>query len=205
MFFRFGWAILKASNEGSDGMEPTHTIKLKLEELAPKVLWVNVLFLVLFAAAYHFFAEPLSFQFSLNGVLFFIFGYVVLIVLHELFHLIGFVWFGKVALASLKYGVNLKMGIAYATTSTALRNHAMKKALLLPFWTTAVFPTVVGFYLDSQVLVLLGAMLAAGAIGDFYMYRALLKEPRNAWVLDDPELPQLHIYDQNPNTKSADH
>ncbi|MGK7377242.1 DUF3267 domain-containing protein [Planococcus sp. 1R117A] len=185
-------------------MEPTHTIELKLEEIAPKALWINVLLLILFAAAYHLFAEPFSFRFSFNGVLLFIFGYMALIVLHELFHLIGFVLFGKVTIASLKYGINLKMGIAYATTSTAIRINAMKKALLLPFWTTAVIPTIIGFWIDSQVLVLLGAMLAAGAIGDFYMYRELLKERSDVWVLDDPELPRLHIYEQNPNIKSAD-
>lgn len=185
-------------------MEPTHTIELKMEEIAPKALWTNVFLVVLFAAAYHYLAEPLSFRFSLTGIFLFIFGYIALIVLHEAFHLIGFLLFGKVTLASLKYGVNLKLGIAYATTTTALRNKAMKKALLLPFWTTAVIPTVLGFWLDSQVLVLLGAMLAAGAIGDFYMYQALLKERKDAWVLDDPELPRLHIYEHNPNQKSAD-
>lgn len=186
-------------------MEPTRIIELKMEEIAPKALWINIILVVLFAAAYHLFTEPLSFRFSLAGVLFFVTGYIVLIVLHELFHLIGFVLFGGVTLASLKYGVNLKLGIAYATTTTALPNKAMKKALLLPFWTTAVIPTLLGFWLGSQVLVLLGAMLAAGAIGDFYMYRELLKERSNVWVLDDPELPRLHIYEQNPNQKSADH
>lgn len=185
-------------------MEPTHTIELKMEEIAPKALGINVLLVILFAAAYHFFAEPLSFRFSFGAILFFLFGYIILIVLHELFHLIGFVLFGKATLASLKYGVNLKLGIAYATTDTALRNKAMKKALLLPFWTTAVIPAFIGFWMDSQVLVLLGAMLAAGAIGDFYMYRELLKERNDVWVLDDPELPRLHIYEQNPHQKSAD-
>ena len=36
-------------------------------------------------------------------------------------------------------GVNLKMGIAYATTDIPLTNRAMKKALLLPFWMTGFF------------------------------------------------------------------
>lgn len=184
-------------------MEPSRVIELKLDEIAPKVLWINILLIVLFAAAYHLFAEPLSFSFSLSGILFFILGYIVLIALHEIFHLIGFLLFGKVSFASLKYGVNLKLGIAYATTSTPLPNPAMKKALLLPFWTTAVVPTLIGFWIDSQVLVLLGAMLAAGAIGDFFMYRELLKERNDVWVLDDPELPRLHIYESAPTNKST--
>jgi hypothetical protein len=185
-------------------MTPDRIIELKLEEIAPKFLWINVGLLVLFAAVFHFFAEPLSFRFSWPGIFFFIAGYLVLIVLHELFHLIGFVLFGKVAISSLDYGVDLKLGVAYATTNTPLKNTAMRKALLLPFWTTAVLPTIAGFWLGSQVLVLLGAMLAAGALGDFWMYRELLKERKDAWVLDDPALPRLNIYESYPIEKSAD-
>ncbi|TWT00614.1 DUF3267 domain-containing protein [Planomicrobium sp. CPCC 101079] len=185
-------------------MKPDRIIELKMEEVVPKVLWINGLLLVLFAAAYHFFTEPLTFRFSFLGIAFFIIGYLVLIVLHELFHLIGFVLFGKVAISSLNYGVDLKLGIAYATSSMPVQNKAMRKVLLLPFWTTAVLPTVAGFWVENQIMVLLGAMLAAGALGDFWMYRELLKEPKDAWILDDPALPRLNVYEKYPIEKSAD-
>ena len=70
----------------------------------------------------------------------------------------------------------------------------MKKALLLPFWTTGVLPTIVGFYLNSTVLILIGAVLIAGAVGDFAMYKELRKYPRHAIVQDDPKLPKLYVY-----------
>ncbi|MDQ0429180.1 hypothetical protein QOZ98_002008 [Planomicrobium stackebrandtii] len=185
-------------------MTPSHIIELKIDEIAPKALWFNVFLLVAFAAAYHFFNEPLVFHFSLGGILFFLIGYVVLIVVHEVFHLIGFVVFGKVPVSSLNYGISLKMGIAYATTSRPVQNHAMRKVLLLPFWTTAFFPTVLGFWFDSQVLVLLGAMLTAGAFGDFVMFCELRKEKNAAWIIDDPSLPRLHVYDSYPESESGD-
>ncbi|HSP22658.1 MAG TPA: DUF3267 domain-containing protein [Planococcus sp. (in: firmicutes)] len=184
-------------------MEPVRIIELDIREIAPKALWANALLVVIFAAAYHFFAEPLSFNFSWWAILFFTAGYVVLIVLHELFHLIGFVVFGKAPFSSLNYGLDLDMGIAYATTSHAIPNKAMKKALLLPFWVTAAIPAALGFWMDSQTLVLLAAMLAAGAYGDFHMYRALLREPDDSWILDDPKLPRLRVYADNPNEKST--
>ncbi|EIM06026.1 hypothetical protein A1A1_12987 [Planococcus antarcticus DSM 14505] len=185
-------------------MTPSHIIELKMDEIAPKALWFNAVLLVVVAAAYHFFNEPLSFRFSLAGILLFLLGYVVLIVVHELFHLIGFVLFGKVPVSSLNYGVNLKMGIAYATTNRPVQNRAMRKALLLPFWTTAFIPTVSGFALDNQVLVLLGAMLTAGAFGDFIMYHELRKQKNTAWIVDDPSLPRLHVYDHYPENGSVD-
>ncbi len=175
-----------------------------MDEIAPKALWFNVVLVVLFALTYHFFNEPLSFRFSLSATLLFVIGYFVLIVVHELFHLIGFVLFGKVLISSLNYGVNLKMGIAYATTNQPVQNHAMRKVLLLPFWITAFIPTVIGFWIDSQVLVLLGAMLTAGAFGDFIMYAELRKEKNAAWIIDDPSLPRLHVYSEYPRIDSAD-
>lgn len=184
-------------------MEPVRIIELDIREIAPKALWANALLVVIFAAAYHFFVEPLSFNFSWWAILFFTAGYAVLLVLHELFHLIGFVVFGKAPFSSLDYGLNLDMGIAYATTSRAIPNKAMKKALLLPFWMTAAIPAALGFWVDSQTLVLLAAMLAAGAYGDFHMYRALLRESDDSWILDDPELPRLRVYADNPNEKST--
>lgn len=179
-------------------MKPHKIIDLNIEEIAPKALWFNVLLVVSFALAYQLFREPLTFGFSLFGILYFFGGYALLIVLHELFHLIGFVVFGKVPVSSLQYGLNLKMGIAYATSDRPVKNRAMRAVLLLPFWMTAVLPAAAGFWIGDQVLVLLGAMLAAGAFGDFLMYRELRKEPDGAWILDDPKLPRLHVYSSYP-------
>lgn len=180
-------------------MQPSSIIELKLEEIAPKMLWINIWLVVAFAAAYHLFIEPLAYGFSLWGIVYFIVGYIVLIILHELFHLIGFVIFGKVPVSSLTYGMELSKGYAYATSSAPLQNKRMRKVLLLPFWTTAVIPTIIGFWIQDQVLVLLGAMLAAGAAGDFLMYGKLRKEKNEAWILDDPSQPRLHVYDEYPN------
>jgi len=103
--------------------------------------------------------------------------------------------FGKIKYNQLNYGVNLKLGVAYATTTKPLKNAAMKKALLLPFWTTGVIPTLTGFLVDSFLLVTLGAVLIAGAVGDFYMYKELRKFPNGALVKDDPNLPRLYVYE----------
>lgn len=185
-------------------MERSRIIAMEIRKVAPKALWANVLLLAGAAAAFHLLVKPLDFTFSISGILFFIIGYAVLIFLHELFHLIGFILFAKVPISSLDYGLNLDMGVAYATTIQPIPVKAMKKTLLLPFWMTAILPGIIGYWIGDQILVLLAAMLAAGAYGDFYMYKALLKEPDNAWVIDDPELPRLHIYDKKPHSKSPD-
>ncbi len=75
-----------------------------------------------------------DFQFSFWGTfsasILFVVLYIVLIILHETSHLIGFMLFGGVPFKSLKYGVNLELGVAYATTDQPLPNHAMKKSIV---------------------------------------------------------------------------
>lgn len=132
-------------------------------------------------------------SFTFLDILFFLIGYAGLIFLHECFHLIGFWFFGKVPWSSVSYGINLKLGVAYATTSLPLPNHAMKKALLLPFWTTGVAPMVIGYLIGSPLLIILGAWLIAGAAGDFAMYKELRKYPSDVYIKDDPEKPKLYV------------
>ncbi|MEK4712715.1 DUF3267 domain-containing protein [Sporosarcina sp. FSL K6-5500] len=135
-----------------------------------------------------------SFSLSLWTVVFFIIGYILLIILHELFHLLGFRVFGDVPWKKMIVGVNLKMGIAYATTDQLMTNRAIRKALLLPFWTTGILPAVIGLYIGSGLLVSLSALLIGGAAGDFAMYKELKELPDDWVVKDDPELPKLYVY-----------
>ena len=131
--------------------------------------------------------------FSFWNFLWFFIGYVVLIILHECLHLVGFWLFGKAPWNSMDYGVNLKMGVAYATTTMPIPNSAMKKALLLPFWATGFLPMIFGFWIGSLSLVLLGAWLIAGAAGDFAMYKELRKYPNDLLIKDDPVKPRLYV------------
>ena len=135
-----------------------------------------------------------SFSLSLWTVVFFIIGYILLIILHELFHLLGFRVFGDVPWKKMIVGVNLKMGIAYATIDQLMTNRAIRKALLLPFWTTGILPAFIGLYIGSGLLVSLSALLIGGAAGDFAMYKELKELPDDWIVKDDPELPKLYVY-----------
>ena len=175
--------------------QPTQIIELDLQRIAWQSFFGTAflsIFLFLLNAFLH---SDFNIDLSLINLIVFLVGYLLLIVLHELSHLIGFVLFGKVPWSSLNYGVNLKLGIAYATTNELLRNKAMKRVLLLPFWTTGFLPTVIGLWMNYSLLVLLGAFLIAGAFGDFAMYKELRKVSNTAFIKDDPELPKLYVYE----------
>ncbi|SOC08143.1 putative zincin peptidase [Ureibacillus xyleni] len=178
----------------SDIKQPI-VIELNMIKIAKLNLWLTILLSILFVIVNSLIYHRFSASFSFWDIFIFIVGYIILIALHEIFHLLGFMIFGKVKFKQLHYGINLKLGVAYATTSKPLKNAAMKKALMLPFWTTGVTPSLIGFMYDSFLIVILGAVLIAGAVGDFYMYKELQKYSKNALVKDDPNLPRLYVYE----------
>lgn len=168
-------------------------VEIDLKRVAWSSLLMTVILSIVGLVIYTFLQGAIQLTLTFWGFFLFCIGYILLIVLHECFHLIGFYFFGKVPWSSMDYGVNLKMGIAYATTTVPLPNHAMKRALLLPFWMTGVLPMLIGYIIEMPVLVLLGAWLIAGAAGDFAMYKELRRYPKDVLIKDDPIKPKLYI------------
>lgn len=168
-------------------------VSLDMKKLVRDNIIYTIVLIFLSVAINALIHQRFSANFNFWDIFIFFVGYILLIIFHEAFHLIGFMLFGKVKYKELDYGVNWELGVAYATTSKPLNNAAMKKALLLPFWTTGVIPTLIGFSIDNFIVVILGAVLIAGAIGDFHMYKELRKYPNNAIVKDDPKEPKLYI------------
>ena len=169
-------------------------IELNMQKIARDNIILTIVLIILVILLNALIHQRFAADFSLFDFFYLFLFYLVLIVIHEAFHLIGFMLFGRVPYKDLDYGVNLKLGVAYATTKKPLTNAAMKKALLLPFWMTGVIPTIIGLALDNFLIGIVGALLMAGAIGDFYMYKALRKYPNNATVKDDPKEPKLYVY-----------
>lgn len=174
--------------------EPDHIIEIDLPKVAKSSLIITIISIVLLIVLKMAIEKEFVFSFSLWTVVLLIVGYVVLIVLHEFFHLFGFRVFANVPWNRMKVGVDLKMGIAYATTDKLMTNRAIRKALLLPFWMTGILPAIVALYTGSGILLVLSALLIGGAAGDFAMYKELKKLPDDSLIKDDPQLPKLYVY-----------
>lgn len=183
--------------------QPSEIIDLDLPKVARHGMWLTAgSVAVLFAADLLIqlvLGNSLTFSLSVWDVLAVIVGYIVLIVVHELFHLVGFRLFAGVPWRKMVVGVNLRLGIAYATTDEWMTNRAIRKALLLPFWMTGVIPALVGLYLADGVWLWLGGLLIGGAAGDFAMYRELRRYPDDWFVKDDPERPRLYLHEPTEN------
>lgn len=177
-------------------MEPA-IIELDLKKLTKQTLWWTIGCTVAFVTLLVL-LQPQNLTFHplaiLRALCLFALLYTILIILHEACHLFGFWVFGGVPFRSMRYGIHKELGVAFATTDVPMENYAIKKALLLPFWLTGVVPTIIGFSVNSLIILIAGAFLIAGALGDFAMYRALRKFPKDALVKDDPFAPKLYVY-----------
>ncbi|GEK31241.1 diaminopimelate epimerase [Kurthia zopfii] len=180
----------------NNGFEKIGEFELDMEALAKPVLKWTLILSILFVGI-HYLINPFP-SFSISGfllsILFIIGEYILLIFLHEICHLIGFYVFCGSSISQLKMGLDLKIGIAYATTTQFMRNKDARKALLLPFWLTGVLPLIAGIYYDQLTLTLVSAWLIVGAYGDFAMYKKLRTVPSSIYVLDDSTQPKLHLY-----------
>ena len=183
--------------------EPDKVIDIDLPKVAKKGLYVTGLALAMLLVIHFILEKEIYFRLTFVSVLLFIVGYVLLIVLHEFFHLLGFRLFAQVPWKRMVVGVNLKLGIAYATTDKLMSNAAIRKALLLPFWMTGILPALIGLYLGSGVVVVLSALLIGGAVGDFAMYKELKKLPDDWLIKDDPKLPRLYVFQPDRIKKAA--
>ncbi|WP_050181886.1 DUF3267 domain-containing protein [Domibacillus robiginosus] len=182
--------------------KPDYTIQLNMKSIH---IWSIVLTLLLILAGGFFtilFYGESRFSFSLLDVLLWGVLYILLIILHEICHLIGFIVWGKCKKEDLLYGVNRELGIAYAGTKKILPVHAMRRALLLPFWITGLLPFAAGIWLNSVLLIIVGASLIGGAAGDFSMYKQLRRVKPDAFVLDHTHKPVLYIFNEKIDSPS---
>jgi hypothetical protein len=134
-------------------------------------------------------------EITLPTVFLFISVMIVLVCIHEAIHLIGFRYIGGVPWSELKWGVNWKLGVAYAHSKQAVTVKQMKKVLMLPFLPTGILPIVLGLAMNLEPLSFLGILLTAGCIGDIALYQKVSKFPDDAQVIDHPSKPQFTVYE----------
>ncbi|MED3309664.1 diaminopimelate epimerase [Bacillus thuringiensis] len=134
-------------------------------------------------------------EITLPTVFLFIIAMIVLVCIHEAIHLIGFRYIGGVPWSELKWGVNWKLGVAYAHSKQAVTVKQMKKVLMLPFLPTGILPIVLGLAMNLEPLSFLGILLTAGCIGDIALYQKVSKFPDDAQVIDHPSKPQFTVYE----------
>lgn len=169
-------------------------VELSLERVGKQSLTVTIASLLFLFSLHTLLVRAWPFHCKWTDLLLGIGAYVVLIILHEIFHLIGFFIFGRVRWSEMEMGIRWDLGVAYATPKKWLTNRQMKRALLLPLLMTGIIPALYGLLTSNGLFLTTGALLIGGAVGDLVMYWQLRSFPEEAVVRDDPEFPRLFVY-----------
>ncbi|MCQ3933114.1 MAG: hypothetical protein DPW16_21910 [Chloroflexi bacterium] len=175
------------------------------------ILWLNVVsfvplviagvFLWTWMIFYHgILGAPLATDWPRGGIsivmgLFLMLGMVVL---HELLHGLAITYYGHQA----RYGMKLHKGVVYATAEGSLfwRNQYIGVCLAPLIGITLL--VLLGSLFVSQTLglwlMLVGAMNAAGAIGDLWMVKFALRYPPHTLIRDEADGMRIFVPQSAP-------
>ncbi|MBI5930580.1 MAG: DUF3267 domain-containing protein [Chloroflexi bacterium] len=167
---------------------------------AKNVVWLNILSFVPLVISGAFFwgwmifyygvlGAPLASNWPRGGISIIIGLFLMLgmIVLHELFHGLAINFYGHKA----RYGMKLHKGVVYATADGSLfwRNQYIG-VCLAPLIGITVLVLLGSLFVSETLglwLMLIGAMNAAGAIGDIWMVKFATRYPNDALIRDEAD------------------
>ena len=105
--------------------------------------------------------------------------------LHEILHGIGFS-FSKVNHKNIVYGANLEKGIFYCMCKELIGKKGIMVSLMFPFVLIGILTLIIGFLINSPVLIILSLFNIAGCAGDIAMFLSFLFLPGFSYIdLDD--------------------
>ena len=104
---------------------------------------------------------------------------------HEVLHGFGFS-LSRVSHKNIVYGANLEKGIFYCMCKQLISKNGIMISLMFPFVFIGVLTLVIGFIVNSPVLIILSLLNIAGCAGDIAMFISFLFLPGFSYIdLDD--------------------
>jgi hypothetical protein len=159
---------------------------------------LSLLILVACALPYLLLWGPASLGAGFSQIgLWFIPVFILGVVVHELLHGLGWLWWGKLAPADIKFGFHWKVLMPYAHARTPMGVRAYRWGAALPGIVTGGLPALAGLVLGQPVLLIMGTIFVLAAVGDLMILWAIRKLPITARVLDHPTLPGCLVLREN--------
>lgn len=109
------------------------------------------------------------------------------ILLHELLHGLTWIWFGKKAIHTIYYGINLKVLSPYAHCREPLNIQAYRWGAAMPGLILGIIPALLGIITGNGIIMLFGLLFTVAAGGDAFIIWSLRKESSHELVLDHPK------------------
>ena len=168
---------------------PEKEKKSFLIKLNVYTLLFMVLFLGVSIGAYLLIHDVYIFGFGIMGPILFLLGFIIFIVLHELFHGLAFIIFNKNKWEDLKFGIVLKSGLAYCISTVPVRVGPARLSLMMPVYAICLPLYIIAMISGDIWLIVMAVFFLSGSTGDFYYMWRLRNTSKN-----------LYMYEEMPTT-----
>ncbi len=110
-------------------------------------------------------------------------GYILLIFMHEVLHLVGYIFSGKAKISEVKLGVLWKHLTPYAHCKIPIRIKAYRISVLLPI-VLGIVPLIYAFLNGNDYWFFIGLFMTIGSLGDLIILWILRKYSADVLVQD---------------------
>ena len=99
----------------------------------------------------------------------FILLYIPYLILHELFHSLGYVIYGA-NFKNITYGMHLEKGVLCCLCKQNIKKNNILYSLLFPFFFIGILTFIIGLIINSPLLIALSLANISGCSGDLIMF-----------------------------------
>lgn len=110
-------------------------------------------------------------NYNMSIVYFLLFPYMII---HEILHSVGYVING-VNFKNISYGMHLEKGILCCSCKQEIKKKTILWSLIYPLLFIGIITYILGFILNSSILLALSVINIAGCIGDIIMFLEFIK------------------------------
>lgn len=110
-------------------------------------------------------------------------GLILVFLIHELFHGIGYSLFVKDK-SKIKYGIALEKGVLYAMCQDVISKPGIIVSLLFPLIFLTLILGIIGILINNSVIVFLAIVNLLGAVGDIMMATLAIRLPKDTKYID---------------------
>lgn len=115
---------------------------------------------------------------------------------HELIHGITFACFAKKGFKAVSYGVIWSKLTPYAHCDEPLAVRQYVAALLMPFLLLGIAPAIAALIIGHFATLVFAIIFTASAAGDLWIAWLIMKEKKNATILDHPSEPGYYVMNE---------
>lgn len=176
-------SLLKGYKKIDETMDPSKANNIIM-------VWTFILVLTIGIPYWFIWGIP---DFGISSLLKIIVVYILFIFLHELLHVFGYIFIGKVRTKQVKLGIIWKQFMPYAHCKVPMKITPYKFSVLLPV-ILGIVPLIFAFLYGHGFWFVIGFLMFAGSLGDFLILWMLKGYPRDTLAQDHPSKIGCYVY-----------